>query len=390
MRRCPALYPALLVAAALLISGPPLAQAAPAGNTPDPPPGQFTAQAQSWPTARQGWILGSEPCGDGECASVRHSADGGDTWAVRGRVPAPVSSPGEAGVGELQFNRLGVGFAFGPDVYSTHDGGRRWTAEKLPGNGRQVLSLALSRGLAQMVVSPCGTDTPDYECSQPSTLWWAPTAPMLLGLRPHWIRAGVRLPASYNISLDADAATSYLTVRREYPAPDELYASTNGVTWSTRPVPCDKNGGNATLADVAPSSPRNVALLCLGDAGFGEATKAVHRSGDTARTTESAGEAPRYGIESALAQSPSGTLLVASTGIESVLYRNADTGTWTVPFESHMDGPGWNDPVFTTGSTGYVIEGNASRGSGVPGTVLATHDGGAHWDPLDVSVPAAD
>lgn len=323
------------------------------------------------------------------CTTLAHTANAGRTWQARGTLPAPVAGSGEPGVSGVHLDRRGVGFAFGPDLYSTHDGGQQWQTQRLPGDGQRVLALGVSRGIAQMVVSPCAINTPDSDCTAPSTLWWAPLAPMRAGLDPYWTRADVDLPATSAISLDSTARSSYLTVQHDYPAPDELYASTNGVNWSSRSVPCTKEDGNSVLRAVAPSSSRTVGLLCLGDAGFGKATKELYRSDDTGRTTQSAGEAPRAGIESALALSPSGTLIVASTGDQSVLHRNTMGTVWSTPFQSRTDGPGWNDPLFTTASTGYVIEGNTARGGSTAGTVLATHDSGAHWAPLVVDLDAA-
>lgn len=327
MRTLSAFCSAVIAAAAVLVSSPALAQAHPPGGQSATPsdsasrsaPEGFRAQAQSWPTPAQGWVLGVATCGDGACTSVAHTHDAGSHWTTAGTLPAPIAPNRGHGVRQLQMSALGVGFAFAPDLYATRDGGHSWQQAKLPGDGKQVLALTVSGGVAQLVVSPCAVGTPPYECDQPSSLWRAPTPPMAVGKDPHWTEADVALPATYGMNLDAEGHTAYLTVHRQYPQQDLLYASTDGRHWSTRPVPCDKAGSNATLNDVAAMSARDVGLLCEGDVGFSKSTKRLYRSEDTARSTEFAGEAPRHGIASELAASRTGSLLVATTAAGSLL-----------------------------------------------------------------------
>lgn len=324
-------------------------------------------------------MLGSSDCGTG-CSTVIHSRDAGRHWGSAGTVPAPIAEAGGHGVSSLQMSPLGMGFAFGPDLYSTDDGGRTWNRAELPGEGQQVLALAVSGHKVQIAVSGCGIATPDYECDQPTTLWRSPTWPMVFGLDPLWTQADLQLPANYNVQLDAKGRTAYLSMRRHYPRPDLLYATTNGWSWSQRPSPCEKSQAlNRTLVDVAPISRDRVGVLCLSDAGWSKSTKTVFRSGDTARTYEPAGTAPRRGLRAHLAAAPSGALLITSTAIGSLMYLNDGGQSWSSVFE--RPGPGFNDPVFTTSSDGYVIHSPASRAGG-PGEVLVTHDGGKTWAAL--------
>jgi hypothetical protein len=136
------------------------------------------------------------------------------------------------------------------------------------------------------------------------------------------------------------------------------------------------------LADVAPTSRHDVALLCVGSVGFSKATKTVFRSGDGARTTTPAGITPEWGIQSDLAATGQGTLAVASTSSGSWIYLN-DTGAdvWTTSVEEGDGGAGWNDLTFTTEDVGWAVYAPAAGFPGT-GTLLTTSDGGRTWSPV--------
>ena len=82
-------------------------------------------------------------------------------------------------------------------------------------------------------------------------------------------------------------------------------ATTDGRHWESRPNPCTYEN-DEFLASIAPITDTDVALLCVGDPGFGYAEKRVIRSHDTARTFEPAGVTPALGIISHLATTPDG------------------------------------------------------------------------------------
>src|SRR3954451_8656264 len=122
-------------------------------------PSDFRANSISWVSAKQGWVLGAATCGGKTCSDVVGTTDGGGSWSLLGKVPAPISVVGEpagAGVTDLRFVTPAVGWAFGPRLFVTTDGGRSWRAVTTPDSGKQVLSLATSRKAgAYAVVSRC-------------------------------------------------------------------------------------------------------------------------------------------------------------------------------------------------------------------------------------------
>lgn len=99
-------------------------------------PQSFTAIGElTW------WLLGSVPCPSGRsgtCGGILQTTDGGRTFTPVEAPPAPSSD-----YSQLRFADAENGFAYGPDLYATHDGGSTWSAVDL---GGRVTDLATSDG----------------------------------------------------------------------------------------------------------------------------------------------------------------------------------------------------------------------------------------------------
>ena len=80
----------------------------------------FEPAAVAFVSAGQGWVLGLSGCAD--CAALRESRNGGDTWTALPRPPAPLgyySSDPAAGVTQVVFADADSGFLYGPDLLAT-------------------------------------------------------------------------------------------------------------------------------------------------------------------------------------------------------------------------------------------------------------------------------
>jgi len=116
-------------------------------------PQSFTAIGElTW------WLLGPAPCPAGAakspCGSIVRTSDGGRNFVAIPSPNAPLSSDQKAaGYSQLRFADPKNGFAFGPDLYATHDGGKTWQPVDLNGN---VTELAISAGEAYATVEPAG------------------------------------------------------------------------------------------------------------------------------------------------------------------------------------------------------------------------------------------
>jgi photosystem II stability/assembly factor-like uncharacterized protein len=133
--------------------------AAPAKSQTGPPPKlptgfapqSFTAISEStW------WLLGTGPCPSGvtaRCGSILQTTNGGRAFTP---IRAPAASlvtaeAGTSGYSEIRFADANNGFAYGPDLYATHDGGVSWHHVEVGGT---VTDLAISAGQVFATVEP--------------------------------------------------------------------------------------------------------------------------------------------------------------------------------------------------------------------------------------------
>jgi photosystem II stability/assembly factor-like uncharacterized protein len=100
-------------------------------------PSSFTAI-----TVFNWWLLGTAPCGGHSCTTVVETVNGGSSFT---RIPAPPTTE----VSNLRFADGSNGYAYGPQLWSTHNGGASWT--QLPIGG-EVDSLAIADGYVYAIV----------------------------------------------------------------------------------------------------------------------------------------------------------------------------------------------------------------------------------------------
>jgi hypothetical protein len=101
-------------------------------------PQSFTAISElTW------WLLGTAPCGSRSCTTIVQTTDGGPQFT---RIPAPPTSA----VSQIRFADTTDGYAFGPALWSTHDGGTTWTQQHV---GSTVTQLAIADGYVYAIAS---------------------------------------------------------------------------------------------------------------------------------------------------------------------------------------------------------------------------------------------
>ena len=99
-------------------------------------PADFQPRSVTFASPTEGWVLGSTACASGRCAVIAHTLDAGRTWS---RINAPNTTVDAdarqigAGVSALRFADRLDGWAYGPDLWATHDGGTTWTQVNLSG-----------------------------------------------------------------------------------------------------------------------------------------------------------------------------------------------------------------------------------------------------------------
>lgn len=344
----------------------------------DTVPGDFRAQSMSWLNPKQAYVLGAATCSPKPCSDVIGTSDGGTTWSLLGTLPtgiATVGNPTPLGVTEVRFATANVGWAFAPFLVQTTDGGATWTREAIPGNGKQIVSLATNSDGAYAVVSQC--KWANGLCGKPMSFWHTTS-----DSGAAWTRISMNLPDAVQADVAAYDNTVYvLDPLAGDGGTDLLYASTDGQTFSSRPIPCN-NSNNVGLIQVVPTSTSNVSMLCDAPIGFGNAFKKAYRSHDTGTTDRSAGQLGMNGIQAQLAASPTGNLAVASYSDGSFIYTNDSHGkTWEMPVGWGDGGRGWNDIVYTGAKVAWVVYSPAGFFQG-DGVIYVTRDAGATWNPI--------
>ncbi len=356
----------------------------PAGG---PVPSGFRAQSATFVSADQGWVLGTAPCATAPCTSVVRTSDDGATWAG---IPAPAdglenSQSGSAmpgGVSEIRFADNLNGWVFGPDLWSTHDGGEEWSHITSGPGAARVVDLESSGGFVYVVTEQCAPQ------ASPCTgqLWRSANTTdafqtaATFNLAPEDGYSGPILSVHDNTGYVVTAAT---TGAIGTPA---LWVTANGTTWSPEPNPCPAQVGEIS---VAPVDTIRAAMLCSGQGAAGSSTKVVLATSDGGHTWVPEGSSPpSAGDGGTLSAANVTTLAIATSSAVTQIYRSVNGGaTWTTPLSLDDGGEGWGDFGFTDGTHGFAVHAPIGRYQTVStgltstdmGTFYITSDAGATW-----------
>jgi hypothetical protein len=357
-------------------------------SVPPPVPGKFRPSSVTFIGTQTGWVIGQAGtpghCATPYCTSVARTDNAGKTWIG---VPAPLTGPadGATGVSQIRFLNGADGWAFGPQLYATHDGGHTW-AQVVTG-GLRVTDLETVGGRAFALFASCTGTGPAFADDCVSyTLYSSPAS------ADNWTPVG---PATSGLS--GGAASMVLTETRGYLlAPDRMLYSgpvnglVNGPVNGRAPwqpvarIPCPVGqpltDGQPTGALLAAANTANLVLVCASSVVPGtQQAKQVFTSADGGVTWQNAGAAPGLGLATWVAATPDGTYVLA-TG-RAIDVRPAGSGAWQAATLTR--------PV-PTGGFGYVGMTTDAQGIALPadpavGTVWFTFDGGKTWTPSKVS-----
>jgi hypothetical protein len=346
-------------------------------------PANFRPTSVTFIGTATGWVIGQAgtpgQCATQYCTSVARTGDAGKSWTGR---PAPLAGPadGATGVSQIRFLDATDGWAFGPGLFATHDGGRTWTPVDTHGLRVTALETVGNRAFGLFAGCTGGGAAFGARCTS-YTLYSAPAS------GDDWTPVGG--PTSGLSSGAAGAASLVLTGTRGYLlAPDGmLYAGPvdGSAPWAAvKQIPCPAGApladGQPTGALLAAANAASLVLACASSSAPGtQQAKQIFTSADGGIVWQNAVAAPALGLATSMAASPGRTYVLATTaGID---VQPAGSAAWQA---ATLDGPppagGFGYVGMTTKEQGVALPANPAAG-----TVWFTYDGGLSWHPSEVS-----
>ena len=327
------------------------------------------------------------------CTSLAGTPDYGITWYG---VSAPVTGApaGSAGVSGLRFLNARDGWAFGPELWVTHDGGADWAPE--PTDGLRVTSLETAGDRAFALFASCAGTGADfaahcdsfrlYSSSLGSDRWQrVPGAASDLRVAGNAAgRAAASLVLAAGPVADPAAGTGYVLA----PSGAVLSGPLAGGPWAVAgQAPCQS--AVAQPAGWPPSAMLTVGsnelfVACTSAAAPGSQgyVKSVWASADDGAHWRQTGAVRGPGIATSLAAAQGGLVVLATSTCIDV---SADGGaTWRQAYGSPPGAAAWR-PGFS-----YVGMTDEAHGVAVPADtglheVFITVNGGSTWQPSPIS-----
>jgi hypothetical protein len=340
-----------------------------------PVPPAFRPESVTFVGTAAGAVLGQSAvtCPSGPCTAVAATASYGASWFGAGTVPAGPPA-GDTGVSQVRFLDLHNGWAFGPQLFATHDGGRHWTEITALPPGRVIdLSTVGSRVFA--VVARCSGTGASYaagctsfelvSASATSDSSWAPVP-----------GAAARLPVSPG-GLQLTSQRGYLLAHGQLFTGPVSAGPWHAVPVSASAPPCLRGTthrgwqpGSGLLAPTLGA----VYLACTSGPGSHSpralTSPVAYYSADGGATWHSRGTLPAP-LATSLAAAPGGGLVLATS---AGIYYSPDAASW---HRAHLTQPppgGFSFVGMTTRLRGVAVPSDSRLGE-----VFTTADGGLSW-----------
>jgi hypothetical protein len=362
-----------------------------------PVPANFQPSSVTFVSTQVGWVIGQAGtpghCADANpdfCTSIVSTDDAGQTWQGD---PAPKTGPadGATGVSGIRFLDGVNGWAFGPELWVTHDSGSTWY--QIPTDGQRVTDLETVNGRAYALWATCsGTSGAGFAADCTSFMLMTTTADsdnwQPVGGATNDLNDGGN-PTSALISLTGSAG--YLV------APDgTLYSGPIGGSWQkVGTLPCQPGtpqaNGQPAGALFGVLNPTQMDVACSGGPAA-TSPPTIWESGNSGATwtrlpspSPSATADSPLGVITSLGGTLTGTLVLATT---NGIYVYPGSGSqWT----SVTSASGSNAP---TGGFTYVGMTTSSQGVAVPADeslheIWMTFNGGQTWAPVTPITPAS-
>jgi hypothetical protein len=343
----------------------PTPSASPSIAAKPPVPGNFQPTSVTFIGTLTGWVIGQAgtpgDCATQYCTSIARTDDGGTSWYG---VPAPETGApsGSSGVSQIRFLNSLDGWAYGPQLWATTDGGQTWTQVNI--GDQRVVDLETVGSRAFAVLATCTGSGSDYllgcasftmETALAGSDTWTP---VLTSLNDAGKSPGAALVLT--------GAIGYLVLPS-----GRLYSGpvSSASAWTALPVVSACSSFTSSLPLLAAGTSTDLALVC---------GSSVLRSSSGGTSWTASGSAPS-GTPASLAETSTGTLVIAgSTGIS---YELAGATSWSAA-SVHGGDPygGFSYVGMTTPSQGVAVPVDASLHE-----IWMTTDGGQNWYPVPIT-----
>ena len=347
----------------------PLVSPSPSSPSSASTPVGFEPVSVTFVSSNEGWVLGSVPCGSTRCAAIERTADGGRTWSP---VPAPKAAVGAAvgldtgatsGIARLRFATPSDGWAYGPDLWATHDGGASWTKVSVPGLplGSPIVALESARGSVHAVF---------YDRAQNFRIATSPIGSDAWSVSSLKVAVGAGPVPEIGLVLSGDTGW-VLENDRTVVGGARLVAG----TWRTWNPACADVTGPAA---IAASSAINLVASC--DVGQWSSPTGNHLfvSRDAGVTFAESSSLVPVTLGGGVATPDTSTIVVSGVDASgSVLVGSFNGGhSWSVVLRAGA--LAFADLGFTTTTQGVVVTSSASGSD----RLLMTRDGGHTWSAI--------
>jgi hypothetical protein len=361
--------------------------ATPFPSSQPPVPPNFRPTSVTFIGTHTGWVIGQAgtpgSCATAFCTSVARTDDAGTTWSGS---PAPVTGPpdGATGVSQVRFLNLADGWAFGPQLWATHDGGQIWT--QVDTHGLRVTDLETVGDRAFAVFAACSGSGSAFAAGCTSfTLYSSPAA------ADDWTPVDAATSGLTSDGGSPGATSLVLTGSRGYLlAPGgQLYAGPvdGSAPWTlVQPIPgaCTvgppQSDGQPTGALLGAVNAQNLILVCASvqswdDPAVDTQPKTVYSSANGGVSWAQLATAPSAGFATSMAASPTESVMLATDqGID--LLPAGGTKWQTATLGTAGPAGGFSYVGMTTALQGVALPADAASG-----TVWFTFDGGQSWLP---------